>query len=304
LRIKQIESLRQYFPTLKEVAKDTLYEVAVVLPSRKSIILRLNLPREFPYHPPFLQVFPQVIHKFVDQQMYVMPQIHEKLSAWNVHTNLGKTVYEIVQKFTQDSPQVVGQLSSTNLNGHTSDPPPAYGSTPASSNSTPIPAIPSSFPALDDKITEELTELLANEDLYREFFDSLDGVKNMHQLRDELRDGNEELAKKNIARETEIDDLRKLLLAKQQEIKQQQQELEQKVQRQQQIMQQFSPASLIQKLGEAASLADNESEQTASSFLNGDQIDHKEFVKKFMEQRKVYHLRSAKRESFSMNLNR
>ena len=73
---------------------------------------------------------------------------------------------------------------------------------------------------------------------------------------------------KNIARETEIDDLRKLLLEKQQEIKQQQQEFEQKIQRQQQIMQQFSPASLIQKLGEAASVADNESEQTASTFLD------------------------------------
>jgi len=107
-----------------------------------------------------------------------------------------------------------------------------------------------------------------------------------------------------MAQETEIDNLRKLMLEKQEEIKQQRQQLEQKVQRQQQIMQQFTPASLIQRLSEASAVADSESEQTASLFLNGDQMDHKEFVKKFIEQRKIYHLRAAKRESLSMALNR
>jgi len=306
LRMKQIESLKQYFPALKEITKDCLFEIPVVLPSRKTVLMRISLQRDFPYQPPSLQIVPQVSHKFVDPQMNVVPQVHEKLAVWSVHTNLGKTVYEVVQKFVQDPPQILGQLSATNLNGY-SEMPPAYGNaanTTTNSNSTPVPSIPSSFPDLDNKTGEELNEMLSNEDLYKDFFDNLEGVKNMRQLRDELRDGNEELAKKNIARGQEIDDLRKLLQDKQEEVKQQRQELERKVQRQQQIMQQFSTPVLIQKLSDAANIADTESEQTATDFLNGDIADHKDFIKKFMDQRKIYHLRAAKRESLSMALPR
>lgn len=129
--------------------------------------------------------------------------MHEKLASWNVHTNLGKTVFEISQKLIQDQPQVLGGapikyyfgfsfiyleiecdfifvlyvnvLFSTYGGSYpnTGEPPPPYGlyaNTPAtntpnngpparppsSSSPTPpqqirTPAIPSSFPELEQK---------------------------------------------------------------------------------------------------------------------------------------------------------
>lgn len=40
-KYKQIDSLRQYFPTVKEVTKDALYEIPTPLPNRKLITLRV-----------------------------------------------------------------------------------------------------------------------------------------------------------------------------------------------------------------------------------------------------------------------
>jgi hypothetical protein len=74
------------------------------------------LGQDFPYQAPGLQITPQVIqHRFVNDQMYVMPQMHEKLATWNLHTNLGKTVYEISQKLIQDQPQVLASQPTPSM---------------------------------------------------------------------------------------------------------------------------------------------------------------------------------------------
>jgi hypothetical protein len=41
LRYKQVDSLRQYFPTVKEVQKDAVYEVPVMLPNKLNITIRM-----------------------------------------------------------------------------------------------------------------------------------------------------------------------------------------------------------------------------------------------------------------------
>eukprot|EP00026_Physarum_polycephalum_P010119 Phypoly_transcript_10270.p1 GENE.Phypoly_transcript_10270~~Phypoly_transcript_10270.p1 ORF type:complete len:372 (+),score=72.82 Phypoly_transcript_10270:49-1164(+) len=318
LRYKQIDSLRQYFPTLKEVAKDSVYEIAITLPSRKTINLRIILGQDFPYQAPGLQITPQVVqHRFVNDQMYVMPQMHEKLATWNLHTNLGKTVYEISQKLIQDQPQVLTSQpapSTSSYGGYpnTGEPPPPYGvygpsttpSRPAQNppNASPVsssnissssstsstnlqirtPAIPSSFPELDQKSITELTDLLNNEDVFQALFDSLEIVKTMQKLRDDLRDGNEEIAKKNVECTTEVDSLHTLLNSKKDSLQQLRVAVEQKTMRQQAIMQQLSPTILVERLADAAAVADSESEEIASSFLDG--ISEREGKKRGREQ--------------------
>jgi hypothetical protein len=56
---------------------------------------------------------------------------------------------------------------------------------------------------------------------------------------------------------------------------------------------------LIEKLNDAATTAEDESDGLARKFLNAD-MDQKDFIKEFMEKRKLYHLRSAKKESLAM----
>lgn len=335
LRYKQVDSLRQYFPTLKEISKDQTYDISIVLPSRKQITLRIMLGPDFPYQAPGLQIMPAVAHRFVNEQtMMVLPQMHEKLATWNLHTNLGKTVYEITQKLIQDQPQVLGSSGPTGTYApgypNTGEPPPPYGmptastggrpssggplptqqppatsTTPPPTNQIRTPAIPTSFPELEQKSTTELTELLSNEDQFVSLYEGLDVVKTMRQLRDELRDGNEELARKNVARTAEVEELRKLLNSKKDTLGELKAALDQKIQRQQQIMQQLSPAVLVERLAEAAAVAEGESEEIASSYLDGTtaDMDYKDFIKKFTEKRKLYHLRAAKKESTLMSLN-
>eukprot|EP00026_Physarum_polycephalum_P010180 Phypoly_transcript_10332.p1 GENE.Phypoly_transcript_10332~~Phypoly_transcript_10332.p1 ORF type:complete len:196 (+),score=35.09 Phypoly_transcript_10332:696-1283(+) len=158
--------------------------------------------------------------------------------------------------------------------------------------------------AENHRITE-LTDLLNNEDVFQALFDSLEIVKTMQKLRDDLRDGNEEIAKKNVECTTEVDSLHTLLNSKKDSLQQLRVAVEQKTMRQQAIMQQLSPTILVERLADAAAVADSESEEIASSFLDGTGVDsdYKEFIKKFTEKRKLYHLRAAKKESTLLSLN-
>lgn len=175
----------------------------------------------------------------------------------------------------------------------------------SSTNSLQIrtPAIPSSFPELDQKSTVELAELHQNTDECQAFVDALDSVRTMRQLRDDLRDGNEELAKKNVACTAEVDELHAVLNAKKEALAQLRNAVSERTSRQHMIMQQLDPSVLVDRLADAAAVADSESEEIASSFLDGIDSDYKEFIKRFTEKRKTYHLRAAKKESTLLSLN-
>lgn len=124
----------------------------------------------------------------------------------------------------------------------------------------------------------------------------------------------------------EIEELKRLVANKKQTLAELKFNLDQKTQRQQQIMQQFAPRVLLERLSDAVTVADNESEAIASAFLDGmkdkegegiDEVEkslqcglgssgeeYKEFIKRFSEKRRIYHMRAAKKESMLMSLNR
>jgi len=131
------------------------------------------------------------------------------------------------------------------------------------------------------------------------FFDGLSAVQTMRKVRDDLRTNNEDLAKRNLAKEAEIDRMKRQLHEKHQVVAEKRSSFEQKAFRQQEVMKQFSTGSLIDQLNVAALEAESQSDQIANEFLAGN-IDQKTFIKDFMEKRKLYHLRSAKKESLMM----
>jgi hypothetical protein len=128
-----------------------------------------------------------------------------------------------------------------------------------------------------------------------------------------------------VAWTSEVDTQHTILNAKKDTLAQLSHAVELKAQRQQQIMQQLSPAILVERLNDAAAIADGESEEIASTFLDGiiaspnppitvitvmtysqgtaADGDYKDFIKKFTEKRKMYHLRAAKKESTLLSLN-
>jgi len=241
----------------------------------------------------------------IDQQMMVVLQAHENLLRWIPQASLGKTVYEIVQKFMQDPPQLVNLPTSSPVN---SSPAilqrslPSFGQLPTqplTQSHTPLPVIPASFPELEAKSPSELAQLLNDDNEFKRFFDSLSAVQTMRKVRDDLRSNNEELSKRNLSKEAEIDRIKKDLAARQQLILEKRSSFETKAQRQQEVMKQFSTPALIDHLNNAAAEAEAASDETANQFLKGD-LDQKVFVKEFMEKRKLYHLRAAKKESLIM----
>jgi len=333
IRAKQIDSLRQFFPTVKEVTKDQVFEVPIQLPNRSTIKLIINLPPDFPRIPPILQLSPTVQHPLVDSNMYISPAAHDNLSRWAVHVSLGKTVYEIVQKFMKQPPVIGPPLPQKYPNLSTSaypnpsmipsqsNPPPNQDYPPQpnysqsnysqpnfppqpnipSQSALPVsrPSVPATFPELDSKGVNELTLLLNDETEFAKFFENLPSVITSKKLREDLKSSNQELAQKILAKEAEVEKLRQEVAGKNDSIKEKRSTFELKLQRQQEVVKKFSTPALIDKLSEKAQEADEASEALAKQFHSGG-MDHKEFIKTYMETRKLYHLRSAKRESMAM----
>jgi len=300
-RMRQVDSLRQAFPTLKELNKGILYEIPLVLPSRTALTLRISLPPTFPkITGPVIQVYPPVQHRLINQQMYIIPQAHENLQKWNYTTsNLGRTMLEIVQKLLQEPP-VLAPL------------PPSYPSTPQINfpipqeqpsipfvTHTPQPVVPSNFPQLESKTISELSQMMNDEYEFNKFFEELPQVSNMVKVRDDLRNNNQELAKKTLAQENDIELLKQEIKSSAEIIEQQKLAFQTRSTRQQEIINQYSTSNLIDGLTKASQDAERESDDIATRFLNR-QMELKDFVKEFMEKRKLYHLRSAKRESLMM----
>jgi len=325
LRARQIDTLRQYFSTVKEVQKDSVYEIPLPLPNRKTITLTVSLPKEFPRFGPTLQIHPPVQHAAIDSQsMCVLPSMHDSLARWSVHNNLGKTVFEVVQRLMREPPVLITQssnpLSTSNPSLPTSSPNPAPASQPprASVNTavnqgslpppsysssaqthTPLPVVPSAFPELVSKSPSELSQLLNDEAEFTSFFESLPSIQTIRVVRDDIKKSHDETLKRLAAKEAILERLRRDAQVRQQGQAEKKKELDRYLAKQNEVMKQFSTASLIEKLGEASSHAEADSDQCASKFLVGN-IELKEFLKEFSEKRRTYHLRAAKKESLTM----
>jgi len=201
LRAKQIDSLRSFFPTVKTVTPD-IYEVPIQLPNRSFIKLIVTLPPDFPQTIPSLQVSPTVQHPLVSSSTsFILPTAHEHLTRWTPHVSLGKTIYEIVQKFMQQPPTIgPSNPAPAPIPSRSPIPPPTSGfQTPSGSFPPPtsLPSYPtfipppsypsgndlrtqitppSSFPELENKSNAELQQLLNDETEFARFFESLPAV--------------------------------------------------------------------------------------------------------------------------------
>lgn len=102
-----------------------------------------------------------------------------------------------------------------------------------------------------------------------------------------------------MSKESELELLQREITSRHRIIAEKKSQFDSKLQKQQEVMKQFSTASLINNLEIAASEAERSSDAIADQFLGGG-IDQKTFIQNFMKERKLFHLRSAKKESLMM----
>jgi len=296
-RMQQIGSLRSTFhQNLRVITPQTVFEVPVTLSNGASAHLGVTLPEQFPYVPPVLQLNPAVPISCLDSRGVVIASAHDKLRNWSVQYSLGKLVLDIVNGPLLRAPvnPQFGGGANVPHSGPGSLHPPASRRQEQEVD-VPIPPIPASFPELDHKSADELRLLLEDDDAFEVFIQDLDFVKTLVKLRNDIRDNNAELAQKNLSREQEVKDLRNDVDGKKSQLESLKNVLNEKVELQRQMMAKYSPAILLQRLQEAAQEIDQDSERTSKQFLEGE-MNHKVFLDTYMEQRVLYHLRSAKLE--------
>ena len=227
-REKQINQLFQQLPSVVSRNENrSILEVGLKMSSTgKVLVLRVELPEEFPNIPPNLKIScigNNVFHPWLVSGGQVVGL--KDLYSWNAETHtLYAAVQQVISEFSLNPPRLVA----------TSQPPPAYNASSSSSSTNggngpssqvikqqqkPIkenqqveddgevilPPIPSEFQELNDLDAAELQRLLDRDDLFFNFFNSLDLVQNLNQLITSIQSGNFQNATENLKKKEEME---------------------------------------------------------------------------------------------------
>ncbi|KAL9993336.1 putative modifier of rudimentary, Modr, helix hairpin bin domain superfamily, ESCRT assembly [Helianthus debilis subsp. tardiflorus] len=142
---------------------------------------------------------------------------------------------------------------------------------------------------LKDKSASELHRLLSDKNAYQQFLLSLDTVQNQIRLRDELRNETMQLARHNLEKEPHIKELRnQCQIIRVTELAAAREKLSELEKQKQEILNFYSPASLLHRLQEAVRKTEEESEALHQQLLNRE-IDLTTFMHKYKTLRKLYH---------------
>ncbi|XP_067890828.1 vacuolar protein sorting-associated protein 37A isoform X1 [Heterodontus francisci] len=158
-----------------------------------------------------------------------------------------------------------------------------------------MPDVPDRFSELHELGTSQLTDLNDNEDLLLEHFIGLPQLKQICTDKDDLVNYIEELAKKNLQLEPQLEAERQELLDKYDQLTQLKCIFEKKLQRQHELSEGCSLSALQARLKVAAHQAEEESDVIAEEFLEG-KVEIDDFLSSFMEKRTICHCRRAKEE--------
>ncbi|KAK6942719.1 Modifier of rudimentary, Modr, partial [Dillenia turbinata] len=145
---------------------------------------------------------------------------------------------------------------------------------------------------LKDKSVDELRKLLSDKEAYNNFLISVDQVKMQNNLRDELRKETLQLARENLEKEPQIQELRnQCRIIRTSELAAAREKLNELERRKEETLKFYSPSSLLQRLQEAMNKSDEESEALHRQLVDKE-IDVGPFVQKYKALRTTYHRRA------------
>jgi len=324
LKRKQVEALRSAYSNVKEVHRDTVYEV----PLHPPVSLVLTLNDGFPTTPPVVTVTPPVSHHWVDPNMYIIGC--PKLKEWSSTMDLSKIVKSVSKEFEKTPPRILpnnipqpslypmlspngmpqpsGMMPQSSgmypnlASGSSSNLRPSGGQSMFASAATVSPAYPplppkpaEIFPELVSLSKQELEDLLSDDEKFEIFLSNLEKHKNIETIVKDLRDENDRVAAVTLEKQEELGQLQESLQLQKDLFKIKQSELDEKAKKLGEIMKKYSGSVIMGKLASETHRVEEESEDLAQQFLRGE-IEINEFPKVFIEARKRFHRRAAKME--------
>lgn len=312
LRAKQIEQLRYFDSSVSEIQRDVEYRVLI----SDTLMLYIYLPPHFPQDKPVFKVVPPVSHAWVDDSMIVTGCY--SLNTFVVHSNLGKVVKEVVEEFRRNPPvplppSSTASTSSTHWSSAGMQRPATYvaatlsdnhqfSSTPqveANTRATDVSDSLSLIPELKDLSVDEMKLLLADDDKLQEMLASR--VDQVNDVQQKVVLFLEKFANENIARKTLLDEKKRIVLEKYEQLNDLRVKFEDSLRRQDDSHSRYDLNLTADNLKVASLQAEEEAEAIAEQFLTG-QITVDEFNQKYMAARKLCHLRRAQEEKLTQNV--
>uniref|UniRef100_A0AAZ3RRY8 VPS37 C-terminal domain-containing protein n=1 Tax=Oncorhynchus tshawytscha TaxID=74940 RepID=A0AAZ3RRY8_ONCTS len=309
-RQRQIESLKAAHSSLAEIQKDVEYRIPFTV-NNSTISVNILLPPQFPQEKPVVSVYPPVGHHLVDSNngtMVTSPLI----TNFGMHSDLGKVIQSLLDEFWKSPPVLTSGPTGFPYNMYKpSGMPPYptqsfhYGLRPVGPTPPPMPHagvegahghcppwaaapvyglitdLPLPVPTADSQVNAlpQLKDMSEQEDLLLELFVCLPQLKQVTTDKEELVNSIVDMAKKNLQLEPQLEGTRQEMLFKS-----------------------CSLSALQARLKVAAHQAEEESEETAESFLEG-KTDIDDFLANFMEKRTLCHSRRAKEEKLQQSIN-
>ncbi|XP_057852523.2 vacuolar protein-sorting-associated protein 37 homolog 2 isoform X1 [Cryptomeria japonica] len=150
------------------------------------------------------------------------------------------------------------------------------------------------FSLLAEKSEDELRTYLTDKDAYNKILHSIGEVKHMGHLRDDLCMKTTQLARKNIENATQIAELKnQCAIIRTTELAVAEEKFSE-LEKQGQELASLSPVVLLEKLGDAANIIDEESENLQHLIMSGE-IELSDFIQNYKKMRRVYHTRTLLR---------
>jgi len=323
--ISRQQHLQSYLnhPTLKPSTRrvnpsdDSTYDTVFATKSGHALMIRVTYAQggTLRTNPEIYLYGVEAEHRWIDssQQHRVIgyPNINTVDQWANSEETLGHAVAAIVKHLQLNPPTVSlftnpalldmqnkSVVSQTRVPKRANQPlsPPAYETAVEEDFDINIPPIPTEFPELEFLSKDEMKQLVDDEDIFQAFLQTK--VTNIQEFLQSNLEGTYQSAKNNLEQESE-------LLALHTEATNLHQLLTKKgtvfatlTERQELLTERPDKRLVVRKLMVAKKEIDDESEDMASSYVNGDltDVDINEFIRTYTEKRILYHIRNAKIE--------
>lgn len=249
--------------------------------------------------------------------------------AWNeCGLLLGNAVHDVVKYFQLNPPQILEftdrglesvqpKTKKNNGTNGTAQTPPRHGhrqqqqappsydafakhtNTPPRPNpppDVPLPAIPQTFPTVDTMDRDELNNKMGEDVPFQAYVQALPLYEELQTIRTTKAKEVQNLAEENLSKESQLKELHQSVATKQKELHQKITAFEVLEQKQNELCKPPDKKITLKKLNRAKKEAFEKSEEFAEEWIQDGAASVDNFVKEFVELRKVHHSRGAKME--------